>query len=104
MKLVADIETIRKANCTCLVKGYAAHPFKLANLGHLACGELQLMLMSSSPGILDGDHLNIRIHLGEETSLALNTQSYQRLFTMKHGASQQMQVVMEPRASFTYLP
>ena len=44
---------------------------------------LQLMLMSSSPGILDGDEYKIKIELEENCSLQLHTQSYQRLFNMK---------------------
>ena len=60
--------------------------------------------MSSSPGILDGDHYHLHIRLAAGSSLELKTQSYQRLFHMKNGASQCMDIFLEPGASFTYLP
>jgi urease accessory protein len=65
---------------------------------------LELMIMSASPGILDGDEYRIRILLAEGTSLHLKTQAYQRLFQMEGGASQSMEVVMEKNASLIYLP
>ncbi|MFL5808870.1 MAG: urease accessory protein UreD, partial [Flavisolibacter sp.] len=40
----------------------------------------------------------------ENSSLGLETQSYQRLFQMKTGASQQMEVNMNAGSSFVYLP
>ena len=60
--------------------------------------------MSSSPGILDGDEYQIKIELEEGCSLQLQTQSYQRLFSMKKGASQNMHIVMCKSSSFCYLP
>ena len=60
--------------------------------------------MSSSPGILDGDDYQMQIDVAEGCSLELQTQSYQRLFTMKQGASQHMRVEMARGSSFCYLP
>lgn len=65
---------------------------------------LQLMLMSSSPGILDGDEYDMKIVVGPNSSLQLHTQAYQRIFTMKQQATQQMNVHLAPGASFCYLP
>lgn len=62
------------------------------------------MLMSSSPGILDEDEYEIRIKLQEGSDLELHTQSYQRLFHMKTGAKQWMEVCLEKGSSFVYLP
>lgn len=66
--------------------------------------DLKLMLMSSSPGILDGDEYNLIIDVIENGTLELHTQSYQRLFNMVNGAKQFMKVNMQQNASFTYLP
>ena len=60
--------------------------------------------MSSSPGILDEDEYELKIELGENSSLQLHTQSYQRLFNMKKGAKQLMEVYLEKGSSFVYLP
>jgi urease accessory protein len=65
---------------------------------------LHLMLMSASPGVLDGDAYHFQIRVAAGCSLQLHTQSYQRLFQMQNGALQQMEVVLEEGASFCFLP
>jgi urease accessory protein len=66
--------------------------------------DLQLMLMSSSPGILDEDEYEFKIDVAENCSLQLQTQSYQRLFNMQKGATQLMEIALQKNASFVYLP
>lgn len=66
--------------------------------------QLALMIMSSSPGILDEDEYAITIDIEEGCSLSLHTQSYQRIFNMKKGAVQSMNVTIQRGASFIYLP
>jgi urease accessory protein len=46
----------------------------------------------------------MKIEVEENCSLQLHTQAYQRLFNMKHGATQQMNVHLQDGASFCYLP
>jgi urease accessory protein len=90
---------------TCLEQSYSTAPFKLANITEdKRSKQLQLVLMSSSPGILDGDEYEKKIEMGEGAELALHTQSYQRLFNMKTGARQIMEVFLQKNASFVYLP
>ncbi len=80
-------------------------PFKIANITEDKNDKcLQLMLMSSSPGILDGDEYSIKIDLEVGSALQLHTQSYQRLFNMNKGASQVMEVYMGKDSSFCFLP
>lgn len=94
----------RKA-CSYLEQVYFTTPFKMANITEDKTGhELQLMLMSSSPGILDGDVYDIKIEVRKNCSLQLYTQAYQRLFTMQKGASQQMNITIGTGASFVFLP
>lgn len=100
-----NIETIYRDGITRLGKTYFTPPFKVANITEDKRSEwLQLMIMSSSPGVLDGDQYKIKIGLGENSSLQLHTQSYQRLFNMKEGAAQQMEVYLEKGSSFIFLP
>jgi urease accessory protein len=66
--------------------------------------DLHLMLMSSSPGILDEDEYELRVDVVENGSLQLHTQAYQRLFNMVTGAKQTMEVHLQQGSSFTYLP
>lgn len=90
---------------TCLKTVFRSQPFKLADITEDRSGKtLRLMIMSSSPGILDGDEYKIRIYLAQGCSVVLETQSFQRLFSMKKGASQNMQVRMDKDSSFVFLP
>jgi urease accessory protein len=99
------IETIFKNGITCLKQSYCTPPFKVANITEdKSSSSLQLMLMSSSPGILGEDEYELKIELGENSSLQLHTQSYQRLFNMKKGAKQIMEVHLKNNSSFVFLP
>jgi len=56
------IETISKKGITCLKQSYCTPPFKVANITEdKSSNRLQLMLMSSSPGILDDDEYELKI-------------------------------------------
>ena len=86
-------------------QAYCTQPFKLAPVGEdKSDPTLYLMVRSSSPGILDGDHYEMQIDLAENTRLHLQTQSYQRLFRMQKGASQNLIVNLGNNSSFCYLP
>jgi urease accessory protein len=99
------IETVCRQGKTILKRSYCTQPFKLADITEdKGCSSLQLMLMSSSPGMLDGDNYRFRIDVSEGCSVELQTQSYQGLFRMKKGALQQMDVRLQNGSSFTYLP
>jgi urease accessory protein len=105
MKAALHIQASARNGITYLKQNYFSPPFKVANITEdKKANELQLMLMSSSPGILDGDEYDIKIEVDEHSVLQLHTQSYQRLFNMKVGATQKMEVVLNSNSSFTYLP
>jgi urease accessory protein len=99
------IEIVVKNGITCLKQSYCTSPFKVVNITEdKSSPQLQLMLMNSSPGILDEDDYEQKIELEENSSLQLHTQSYQRLFNMKKGAKQLMEVYLQKGSSFIYLP
>ncbi len=99
------IETGLQNERTVLMKSFCTAPFKIANITEdKKQNRLLIMLMSSSPGILDDDEINLQIHVGERCSLELQTQSYQRLFQMNNGARQFLNVDLKAGASFVYIP
>lgn len=99
------IHAALRGEVTYLKKSYFSPPFKLADITENRSQKvLHLMQMSSSPGILDNDEFVIKIEVEENCHLQLHTQSYQRLFSMKTGASQTIRVDLAGGASFTYLP
>ena len=88
-----------------LQKAFFTPPFKLADITEdRSSGPVRLMIMSSSPGVLDGDRYDIRMELSGGAMLQLDTQSYQRLFRMNGSAAQIISVHMAEGASLTYLP
>jgi urease accessory protein len=105
MKAELNIQVGDRNGNSYLKHSYFTTPFKVANITEDKTQPvLHVMLMSSSPGILDGDAYEMKIEVEKNSSLHLHTQAYQRLFTMKHGASQQMNVYVGDNAFFFYLP
>src|ERR1700755_3202742 len=101
MKAEVIIQTAVRDGVTVLRQNYYTPPFKVANITEDRRDPLlQLMVMWSSPGILDGDEYTFRLELGEGSRLRLHTQSYQRLFNMKQGAAQSMDVRLGKHAAF----
>ena len=99
------INVAEKDGVTQLRRAYCTQPFKVMDITENKRDSLlQVMLMSSSPGILDGDEYNMEINLGQASSLELQTQSYQRLFSMKQGAVQNIRVYLQKNAFFRFLP
>ncbi|MEO6547489.1 MAG: urease accessory protein UreD [Ferruginibacter sp.] len=100
-----EIQAAVRENYTYLKHCYFSTPLKVANITEdKRKGRLHLMLMSSSPGILDGDQYQLKIEVGQNGALELHTQSYQRLFNMKQSASQKLEVHLAPGSSFCFLP
>src|SRR5438067_11289091 len=99
------IETMLRNDKTFLKKSFSTPPFKIADVTEDKKQKaLRLMIMSSSPGVLDGDEYHVELDVKEGCKLEWQTQSYQRLFQMKKGASQTMQVNLLQGASSIYLP
>ena len=100
-----QIQTTLYKGKTILKNAFCSQPFKLADITEDRSEKtLRLMMMTSSPGILDGDEYHIQIELEEDCTVELETQSYQRLFNMKEGASQVMEIKMAKGSSFAFLP
>ncbi|MGG9970713.1 urease accessory protein UreD [Ferruginibacter sp. SUN002] len=105
MKADLDIQAVSRNGISHLGRCYFSPPFKVMNITEdKTQAQLHLMLMSSSPGILDGDEYNLKISVEENASLQLFTQSYQRLFNMKQGAIQKTDIHLADNAAFCFLP
>jgi urease accessory protein len=89
---------------TYLQHSYFTRPFKVADISGKNAAALHLVMMTASPGILDGDQYEINVELAAGTKVHLYTQSYQRIFHMKEGAKQRFNVKMNAGSSFCYLP
>ena len=73
---------------TQLAEYFATPPFKVMTLPAYAdawTNGLNAIQMSSSPGLLSGDRIDIQITLAELTALSLNTQAFTRVQAMNEG-------------------
>jgi urease accessory protein len=105
MKSHLHIYAAARNGITYLKQSYSTPPFKVANITEdRKAGPLHLMLMCSSPGVLEGDDYQVKIDLEKDAHLQIHTQSYQRLFNMKKGACQSMEVILQKSSSFTFIP
>lgn len=99
------ITTGVRNGATFLKESYYTKPFKLADIGaYRADKALCLMLMTASPGMLNGDEYRIAVNVTADARLQLQTQAYQRLYSMKTGARQQIDVQVGANALFSYVP
>lgn len=105
MRSALQITAGYKNNKTYLKKSFCSQPFKLGNVTEDTTKSLmKLIIMSSSPGVLDNDNYEINIEIDAEAKLLLLTQGYQRLFSMQNGARQTMNIFLQNNAWFCYLP
>ncbi len=99
-----SIVTGHKNNRSYLKDVFVSPPFRVVPVGQVKSDSAAyLMIVSSSPGILDGDRYELGITVEENARLQLQSQSYQRLFHMDGEASQQMRIVLEPNSDFSFV-
>lgn len=100
-----DIKVEQREGKSYLKDAYVTQPFRIVPVGQYKRDKAAyLMIMSSSPGLLDNDDHRISIDLAEGTKLQLQTQAYQRLFHMKNKSMQTTAIHMKKASAFAYVP
>ncbi|WOD44551.1 urease accessory protein UreD [Hwangdonia lutea] len=90
---------------TILKDVYFTAPFNLVEVRENKKNQLlEIMVMSSSPGLLNDDCYDINIEVISGSALNLQTQSYQRIFVSEKGTSQNMKVSVGESAYFSHVP
>ena len=90
---------------TILKDVYFTPPFNLVEVRENKKNPLlEMMIMSSSPGILNDDFYDITIEVIDGTSLNLQTQSYQRIYVSERGTNQNMRISVGDNAYFSHAP
>lgn len=90
---------------TILKDVYFTPPFNLVEVRENKKNQLlEMMVMSSSPGILNDDFYDIYIEIIDESALNLQTQSYQRIFVSDKGTKQNMRISVGNNAYFSHVP
>lgn len=92
-------------NTTVIKDVYFSFPFKLVEVREDKTKPLlEVMIMSSSPGLLNNDKYDMVIDVIARTGLNLQTQSYQRVFDTVDGAGQNMVVNVGEYGYFSHVP
>ena len=97
----------REGEKTYLDDRYFDIPYKLTHYGNpLFTDYLEMILMSASPGIMEGDLLNLKVHCKEGAEMKFYTQSYNKIHQMPHGkpAVQTCDYLLEDHAKLQYIP
>ncbi len=90
---------------TILKDVYFTPPFNLVEVRENKKNPLlEMMVMSSSPGILNDDFYDINIEVIDGSSLNLQTQSYQRIYVSEKGTNQNMAISVGKNAYFSHVP
>ncbi|MFY1027415.1 urease accessory protein UreD [Actinobacillus seminis] len=93
---------------TQLDRYFVSPPFKLVTLPPKEdwVHELHAMQMSSSPGLLGEDEIEVDISLAKNTALSLTTQAFTRVQTMNimDVAKQQTKITLAENSALFYLP
>lgn len=90
---------------TILKDVYFTPPFNLVEVRENKKNPLlEMMVMSSSPGILNDDFYDINIEVIDGSSLNLQTQSYQRIYVSEKGTNQHMNISVGEDAYFSHVP
>ncbi|MHA3044591.1 urease accessory protein UreD [Riemerella anatipestifer] len=92
---------------TFLVDSYFDIPYKLVHYGNSQrTNHLEVIQMCSSPGVMDGDSLDMEVICGENTEFKLFTQSFNKIHPMPKGkgAEQFFKFKLKSGAVFQFLP
>lgn len=66
---------------------------------------MQVMVLSASAGIMEGDVQKFDIHVNSGTSMEYLSQAYEKIHKMKEGmARRETKIVVEPDAFLKYAP
>ncbi|MGN6439470.1 MAG: urease accessory protein UreD [Agriterribacter sp.] len=100
-----EISCKRQGPKTYLVNSLFDIPYKIVHYGSkLLRDHLEVMMMCYSPGVMDGDTLEIEVECPERSEMKLFTQSFNKLHPMKKGAKQFATFTIGDDAIFQYLP
>lgn len=84
---------------------YFTAPFKVMQPFYLRPDHMQVMVLSASAGIMEGDDQEFFLHIKKDTCMDYLSQSYEKIHKMKNGmARRHTRIVVEPGAYLRYAP
>ena len=105
LKTTIRINAEREGKRTLLKESSCNEPYKVIHYGSRHLHEhLELIMMCSTPGILDGDEIDIEVNVHEGAQLKFFTQSFNKLHPMEKGAAQRTHVQVKKDGIYKYIP
>ncbi|MHC2990263.1 urease accessory protein UreD [Pontibacter sp. HJ8] len=105
LKSTIRIDAEKEGKHTLLKESSYTVPYKVIHYGSRHLHEhLELILMSSSPGIMEGDEIDITVNVQEGAHLKLFTQSFGKLHPMEKGATQRTHVQVKKDGIYKFIP
>lgn len=84
---------------------YFTAPFKVMQPFYMSPEEMQVMVLSASAGIMEGDVQNFFLHIKEGTKMEYLSQAYEKIHRMKEGkAERRTRILVEKNALLKYAP
>ena len=95
----------KKDDKTILDDVYFTAPYKIMQPFLLKDGSIQVMLLSASAGIMEGDRQEFKFHIQEEAKLEFVSQSYDKIHQMKSDcAKRHTEIQVAKNATFYFNP
>ncbi len=80
-------------------------PFKIMQPFYLSDDYMQVMVLTASAGIMEGDVQNFDIHVGKGSKLEYLSQAYEKIHRMKEGSAKRTtKIVLEEDSFLKYAP
>lgn len=99
------LETEFRDERTILSDVFFTAPFKIMQPFYPTPELMQVMVLSASAGIMEGDRQEFELHVRENTSMEYLSQAYEKVHKMKEGmARRHTHIVVEPDAFLKYAP
>ncbi len=109
MKSHLSIKTKYTNGRTLLADSYFTSPYKVTSpLYHSTWQneeQAEIMLMSSSAGLLKDDEVTMDFHFGSQSNVKISSQSYEKIFDTQEGmVRRHTNIILEENASVLFMP
>ncbi|HCT65459.1 MAG TPA: urease accessory protein UreH [Lachnospiraceae bacterium] len=100
-----NISTIEKNGRTVITDEYFTAPFKIMKPFQKDDGSINVMILTVSAGLMEGDRQEITLNVGEGSSVSITSQSFEKIHKMEDGyASRNTNIVMGENSFLHYSP
>ncbi|HEY5586285.1 MAG TPA: urease accessory protein UreD [Ruminiclostridium sp.] len=90
---------------TILADEYFTAPFKIMKPFAKENGDISVMLLTASAGLMQGDRQKITLNIGQNTALYLTSQAFEKIHKMTNGyAERATDIIMEDNSFLNYSP